>query len=139
MSHNSDGISQNVSGGQVYGGLQAAQGNNNQQTMKIHTIAPFEKQQTQLMKQLEQLIEDDSELPETDKEKALRYLEAAKEEAQAKEPDKQLTAGNLKRVADTIKTASETVGASKSLWENAKPILLQLASWLGVAKSFFGF
>lgn len=144
MSHDSDGISQNVSGSQVYGGIQATQGNNNHQTIKSHTTVASEKQLThlkvvQMLKQLEQLIEGDSELPEADKEKSLRFLGAAKEEAQAKEPDKQLTAGNLKRMAETLKTASKIVGASKSLWENAKPILMQLAGWLGVAKNFFGF
>ena len=144
MTNNPGGISQNVSGGQVYGGMQAAQGNQNQQTQETNVVASSEKQLTQedvirLLAQIEQLVGTSSELPEVAKEKTLKYLGAAKEEAQNPEPDKQLAAGNLKRMAETLKTTSETVASTKSLWENAKPILLKLPGWLGVAKSFFGF
>jgi len=34
-------------------------------------------------------------------------------------------------MADTLKTASETVASGKSLWENIKPLLMQLPVWLG--------
>lgn len=144
MTQNLGGISQSVSGGQVYGGMQAAQGDNNQQTQETNVAASNEKQLTQqeviqMLAQLEELVGGNPELPEADKEKSLRYLGAAKAEAQEPEPDKQLAAGNLKRMTDTLKTASETVASSKSLWENVKPILIQLPGWLGVAKSFFGF
>ncbi|BAZ83631.1 hypothetical protein PN497_20345 [Sphaerospermopsis kisseleviana CS-549] len=44
MTNNPGGISQNVSGGNVYGGMQAAQGDNNQQTMETNVIASGEKQ-----------------------------------------------------------------------------------------------
>lgn len=143
MSDNPGGISQSNTGS-MSGGMQASHGNNNQQIMRTSLAAPDEKQLTQqeviqMLAQIEQLVEDDPELPEVDKEKSLKYLGAAKEEAQANEPDKHLAAGNLKRVTDTLKTASETVASSKSLWENVKPILVQLPGWLGVAKSFFGF
>jgi hypothetical protein len=89
------------------------------------------------MVQLEQLF-GSAELPEATKEKLLRYLGAAREEIQEKEPNKQLAAGNLKRMSETLETTSKTVESAKSLWENTKPVLMQLPSWLGVAKTFFG-
>lgn len=144
MTNNPGGISQNVSGGNVYGGMQAAQGENNLQSMETNVVASGEKQLTKedvirILAQLEQLVGTNPELPEAAKEKSLKYLGAAKEEAQTTEPDKQLAAGNLKRMAETLKTTSETVASTKSLWENVKPVLKELPSWLGVAKSFFGF
>ncbi|MCP6761208.1 MAG: hypothetical protein NHB32_21275 [Fischerella sp. CENA71] len=144
MTNNPGGISQNVSGGNVYGGMQTAQGDKNQQTMETNVVASGEKQLNQedvirMLAQIEQLVGANSELPEAVKEKSLKYLGAAKEEAQAPEPDKQLASGNLKRMAETLKTASESVASTKNLWENVKPILLELPGWLGVAKSFFGF
>jgi hypothetical protein len=62
MTNNPSGISQNVSGGNVYGGMQAAQGNNNQQTS--NTYASEQKQNLasaaaeiqQLLEQLSQSI-----------------------------------------------------------------------------------
>jgi CHAT domain len=140
------GIYQAISGSPISGGgMIAAQGNNNQQKISANFGAsPQEKKLTkeeaiQLLAQIEHLIKTSSELPETTKEKSLRYLGAAQEEAESHEPDKQLAAGNLKRMAESLKTASETVTSAKSLWENVKPILIQLSTWLGVAKSFFGF
>ncbi len=143
MTNNPSGISQNVSGGYVYGGMQAAQGNQNQQTQETNVTAPGEKQLTQedvirMLAQIEQMVEGFPELPEGTKEKSLKYLGAAKEEAQAAEPDKQLAAGNLKRMAETLKTTGETVTATKTLWENVKPVLSELPTWFGVAKHFFG-
>lgn len=144
MNNNHGGISQNVSGGQLYGGMQAGQGDYSTQKMETNVVASGEKQLTQedvirMLAQIEQLVGATPELPEAAKEKLLKYLGAAKEEAQTKEPDKQLAAGSLKRVAETLKTTSETVASTKNLWENVKPILLELPAWLGVAKSFFGF
>lgn len=138
------GISQNMSGGSMYGGMQAVQGNNNLQTMNTNVASAPEKPLTQqkvieLLAQIEQLIEEFPQLPAASKEKSLKYLGAAKEEVQATEPDKQLAAGNLKRMAETLKNASETVGSTKTLWENVKPILIQLPTWLNVAKNCFGF
>ncbi|MBW4499584.1 MAG: CHAT domain-containing protein [Scytonema hyalinum WJT4-NPBG1] len=140
----SGGISQSLNGGQMYGGMQAVQGNRNQQTMRIkNTASANEKQLTQeqviqLLAKIEQLIQSTSQLPEATKEKSLRYLAAAKEEAQSDESDKQLAAGNLKRMTEILKTATETV-ATFTLWESIKLILIQLPPWLGVPKNFFGF
>jgi hypothetical protein len=47
MPHNFGGISQNVSGSQVNGGMQAAIGDNNQQTIEAHKAAPTKKRKCQ--------------------------------------------------------------------------------------------
>ena len=138
------GISQSTSGSTIYGGMQAVQGENNQQTMNTNVTSASEKQLAQsevvaLLAQIEQLIQEFPQMPATIKQKSLRYLLAASEEAQDKEPDKQLAASNLKRMAETLKNTSETVVATKTLWENLKPILVQLSTWLGVAHNFFIF
>ena len=138
------GISQSISGSTMYGGMQAVQGENNQQTMNTNVASASEKQLTQsevvaLLAQMEQLVEEFPQIPATIKQKSLRYLLAASEEAQDKEPDKQLAASNLKRMAEILKNTSETVVATKTLWENLKPILVQLSTWLGVAHNFFIF
>lgn len=143
QSSNYGGISQNISGGSVYGGIQAAQGSGNVQSQKIHSIASSDQgltqdQVIQLFAQLESVLRQ-PELQGEVQTKAIKYLEAAKEEVQAKEPDKQLAAGNLKRMAETIETTSKTMEASKKIWETTKPILEKILPWLGVAKSFFGF
>ena len=143
MSNNPGGISQSVSGGNVYGGMQATQGNNSQQIQDIHSIASSEQGLTQekvieLLTQLETQLRH-QELPEGAQVKAIKYLEAAKAEVQEKEPDKQLAAGNLKRMAETIESSSKTMESGKKIWETTKPILGTLLPWLGVAKTFFGF
>jgi len=139
------GISQSISGGQMYGGMQAVRGDQNQQTMTTSvTAVTNEKKLTQqeviqLLAQIEQLIQSASQLSKATKEKSLKYLGAAVEEAQSNEPDKLLAAGNLKRMAETLKLTSETVTATGCLWKNVKPLLMQLPNWLGVAQNFFGF
>jgi hypothetical protein len=138
------GISQSMSGGTMYGGMQAVQGNKNLQTMNTNVTSATEKPLTQqevieLLAEIEQLIEEYPPLPAASKEKSLKYLGAAKEEAQATEPDKQLAAGNLKRMVETLKNADETGGSTKTLWENVKQILMQLHTWLDVAKNYFSF
>ncbi len=141
---NFGGISQNVSGGNVYGGIKAVQGNNNKVTTTVNVSSSAnEKQLTQqevmeLLAQIERLIHQFPELPEVTKEKSLRLLGTAKDEAEATEPDKKFAADNLKRMADTLKNVSY-VTFQKSIWENIKLILIQLPTWLGVTETFFGF
>ena len=138
------GISQSLSHGQMSGGMQAVQGDYNQQTMRIKkTASPLELHLTQeeaihLLMQIEQMIKECVELPTIAKEKSLRYLAASVEEVQSNDPDKQLASGNLKRMAETLKTISETSASTKSLWDNVKSMLVQLSTWLGIAKNFFG-
>jgi len=141
MTQNPSGISQSVSGGRVYGGMQAAQGNNNQQTMATTVTAPTEKQLNKaevvaLLAQIEKLLQS-AEIPTDTKEEATSYLSAAKKATEKEPPNKEIVKVNLKGMAETLETASKTVASGKTLWENVKPILIQLPGWLGVAKSFF--
>jgi hypothetical protein len=76
---NNGGISQSVSGGTVNGGMQAAIGNNNQQTMTTQA-APAGKQPTkedvvQMLAEIEQMIRS-AELSADTKEEAIIYLGA---------------------------------------------------------------
>lgn len=144
MHSNPGNISQSVSGGAVYGGLQATQGDGSQQTMET-TVAPAtdeklltQSEVIQLLVQIEALI-DQAELPADIKEESALYLGAAKKATEKEEPKKTLAADNLKSMAETLQTASKTVESSKSLLENMKPLLSQLPTWLGVTKGFFGF
>jgi hypothetical protein len=136
-------ISQSISGGNVYGGMQAVQGNNNQQTQDTNTVVFPQKIITQaeviqLLIQIEGIIHA-SELPVDVKEDITLYLRTAKKAAEKEEPKKDVAVVNLKSMAETIETTSKTVESGKKIWENIKPILVQIAPWLGVAKSFFGF
>lgn len=142
MSNNPGGISQSNTG-QMSGGQQAAIGNQNQQTMTTQAATSTEKHLTQpdviqMLVQIERLIQS-ADLPTETKEEATSYLGAAKKATEKAEPKKDVAAVNLKTMAETLQTASKTVESSKSLWENVKPILMQLPGWLGVAKGFFGF
>ncbi len=144
MHNNPGGISQSVSGGNNYGGLQASQGDDNQIAMKTSVASSSEEKQLtqseviQLLAQIEAMIHQ-AELPTDVKEESALYLGAAKKATEKEEPKKALAAENLKSMAETVQTASKTVESSKSLWENMKPLLIQLPAWLGVAQGFFGF
>ncbi|MBE9036429.1 hypothetical protein [aff. Roholtiella sp. LEGE 12411] len=140
MTSNPGGISQSNTG-QMSGGMQAAIGNNNQQNMQAQTV-PAQKALTQedvlkLLGEIQQILQG-STLPEDIKQKASNRLGAVVDEVQQKEPDKQLAAGNLKRMTETLEDASKTLNAGQGLVEKVQPILVQLLSWLNVAKSFFG-
>jgi len=141
MSTDPSGISQSNTG-QMSGGMQAAIGNNNKQSMQTQA-ASIEKELSQedvvsLLAEIHKLLMD-STLPEEVKEKSNRRLGAAIDEVQQKEPDKQLAAGNLKRMAETLEETSKTLDAGKGVWGKVKPILGQLLGWLNVATGFFGF
>lgn len=143
MQNNPGGISQSVSGGTIHGGLQAAQGDNNQQSMTIATQNPDEKELlqadvVQLLATIASMI-DQAELPADIKEELSLYVGAAKKATEKAEPKKVLASENLKSMVETLQTTSTTVESTKTLWENMKPLLIQLPAWLGVAKGFFGF
>jgi hypothetical protein len=86
---------------------------------------------TDLLTQIENLIRA-ANLPNSERTKALKYLDAAKEEVKEEEPKRDLVSGNLERMAKSIKTADETMKAGKNLWDSINPLLLPLASWLGI-------
>ena len=128
MSSNPGGISQSNSGS-MSGGMQAAIGNHNKQTMSNEDSAPnipTQAEVVELLAQIEQLIQS-AELPEAVKEKAKKYVETAKIEAEEKEPDKQLISRNLERVTKNLEEADKTVDASKRIFEKIVP----LVQWSG--------
>ncbi|MBD2457697.1 pentapeptide repeat-containing protein [Nostoc sp. FACHB-87] len=57
MTNNPGGISQNVSGGQVYGGMQAAQGNNNVQTSTTYSSSEQKQNLAEAAAEIQQLLE----------------------------------------------------------------------------------
>ena len=87
-----------------------------------------------LLVQLLQAVQVANALPAAEQQKVKQSLDAVKDEvANEEEPDKAFIAKKLERTAKTLKTASETVEAGKTLWQNAKPILVKVAGWLGAA------
>lgn len=134
----------NVSGGQVYGGLQTAIGSDNQLAQETYITTPIDEklltsaEVVLLLGLIEQLV-GNAELSQATKEEALTYLSAAKKAAGREQPNKELVKVNMKGMAETLETASKTMEVAKNLLENIKPILIQLPSWLGVAKNYFGF
>jgi truncated hemoglobin YjbI len=141
MSTNPGGISQSNTG-HMSGGMQAAIGDENQQSMQTKTTSMGKELSQEdvigLLAEIHKALAD-SMLPKEVKEKITSRLDAAIDEVQQKEPDKQLAAGNLKRMAETLENTSRTLDASKGIWEKVKPILEQLLGWLNVTKGFFGF
>ncbi|PMB47675.1 CHAT domain-containing protein [Fischerella thermalis CCMEE 5201] len=140
---NNGGISQSVSGGTVYGGMQAVIGNHNQQIMTTQA-APTDKQPTkeeviQMLAEIDQMI-NSAELPANIKEEAIMYLGVAKIATLKAQPNKALIATNLGGMAETLLNASQNEGKAKALWDQAKPVLLKITDWLeqAVAGSLLG-
>ncbi len=143
--HFSGGIRQHVSGSQVSSCQIAADGNNNRQIIGTYAAAPAtEKQlnQTDAIAHLAKIGEmiQITELPADTKEEAMTYLGAAKKAMEKEEPNKERVKTNLEGMAETLENASRKLDAGKSLWSNAKPILVKVVGWLGAvaADSFLG-
>lgn len=135
MSKNPGGISQSNSGSMA-GGMQAAIGNHNKQAMSTETASvsniPTQAEVVDLLAQIERIIRD-AELPEVATSKATKYIEAAKVEAGESEPDKQLISKNLERVTKNLEEVDKTVDVSKRIGEKVVPLVIRIASWLGMA------
>jgi hypothetical protein len=137
MSDKSGGISQSAN--QASGVVQQATiGNNNQQTVGTQSANSGTDQElttSEVVALLNQIGEflSVANLPETAKEDAIAYLNAAKKATDKEEPKKETAAINLKEMAETLENATKTVEASKGLWDNVQPILVQIAKWLGIA------
>ncbi len=132
---NNGGISQSVNGGTVHGGMQAAIGNNNQQTMTTQGATskqPTKEEVIQMLAEIEQMISS-AELPVNTKEEAIMYLGAARIATAKAEPNKALIAINLGGVAEILQNASQNEAKGKTLWEKAKPVLLKVTDWLSQA------
>lgn len=118
------------------GGMQAAIGNYNKQAMSTEASTasniPTQAEVVELLAQIEQLIQN-AELPEAAKGKTTKYIEAAQTEAAEKDPDKQLIAKNLERVTKNLEEVDKTVDTSKRILEKIVPLVVKVASWLGIA------
>ncbi|MHC5748116.1 MAG: pentapeptide repeat-containing protein [Nostoc sp.] len=66
MTNNPSGISQSVSGGQVYGGMQAAQGNNNVQTSTTYSSQEEKQTLAEAAAEIQQLLDQLSQSYPTD-------------------------------------------------------------------------
>lgn len=132
------GLKQNVSRAQIYGGMIASQGTNNQQTSTTKFDSSSQNQQltqaeaVQLLNQLEFLIKTTPDLSQFTSDKSIKYLTVALEEAEASDGDKALIKGNLKRMVNLLKTELENITTLDSFWAKFDSILTQLLNWVEV-------
>ncbi|OYE02818.1 hypothetical protein CDG79_21955 [Nostoc sp. 'Peltigera membranacea cyanobiont' 232] len=116
---------------------QAVLGDNNQVTQQNQVGADTGESLTKedvvkLLAQLETLIQG-AELPANTKEEVIEDLSAAKKATDKEEPNKQRALERLGSVAETLEKTSKGVEAGQKVWTIAKPIIVKVATWLGVA------
>ncbi|WP_138505354.1 pentapeptide repeat-containing protein [Nostoc sp. PA-18-2419] len=116
---------------------QAVLGDGNQVTQQNQVGADTGESLTKedvvkLLAQLETLIQG-AELPADTKEEVIEDLSAAKKATDKEEPNKQRALERLGSVADTLDKTSKTVESGQKIWTVAKPIIVKVATWLGVA------
>ncbi|WP_411268020.1 pentapeptide repeat-containing protein [Nostoc sp. PA-18-2419] len=116
---------------------QAVLGDDNQITQQNQVGADTGESLTRedvvkLLAQLETLIKG-AELPTDTKEEVIEDLSAAKKATDKEEPNKQRALDRLTGVAETLEKTSKSVEAGQKIWTTAKPILVKIATWLGVA------
>lgn len=129
-------------------GVTFAQGNNNtqgnnnqvvigdnnqvQQSQGAAAAPPLSKDDVlALLAELDTLIKE-SALPEEAKDDAVNYLKAATK-ATEKDKPKETVKTNLETMTETLSEASKTVEAGKTFWDTARPIMVKIGTWLGVA------
>jgi uncharacterized protein YjbI with pentapeptide repeats len=115
----------------------AVLGDNNQVTQQNQVGADATESLTKedvvkLLAQLETLIKG-AELPADTKEEVIEDLSAAKKATDKEEPNKQRALERLGTVAETLDKTSKGVEAGQKVWTIAKPIIVKVATWLGVA------
>lgn len=116
---------------------QAVLGDGNQVTQQNQVGADTGESLTKedvvkLLAQLETLIQG-AELPADTKEEVIEDLSAAKKATDKEEPNKQRALERLGTVAETLEKTSKGVEAGQKVWTIAKPIIVKVATWLGVA------
>ena len=85
-----------------------------------------------LLAQLETLIQG-AELPADTKEEVIEDLSAAKKATDKEEPNKQRALERLGTVAETLEKTSKGIEGGQKIWTTAKPIIVKVATWLGMA------
>ena len=116
---------------------QAVLGDNNQVTQQNQVGADTGESLTKedvvkLLAQLEALIQG-AELPANTKEEVIEDLSAAKKATDKEEPNKQRALERLVTVAETLDKTSKGIEAGQKIWTTAKPIIVKVATWLGMA------
>jgi len=84
-----------------------------------------------LLAQIEAKISE-SALAEPVKKKALKSLNSTVDEVQEEEPSADVAMTQLKRMTKTLTEAGKATAEGKKVWENVKPIVIQVAGWLKV-------
>ncbi len=84
-----------------------------------------------LLAQIEAKISG-SALAEPVKKKALKNLNSTLDEVQEEEPSADVAMTQLKRMTNTLTEAGKATAEGKKVWENVKPIVIQVAGWLKV-------
>ena len=115
---------------------QAVLGDNNQVTQQNPVGADTGESLTKdeivkLFGDLETLIKG-AELSANTKEEIIEDLSAAKNATDKEEPNKERALERLSSVADTLEKTSKTVESSQKIWTTAKPMIVKIATWLGV-------
>ena len=116
---------------------QGVLGDGNQVTQKNQVSANTGESLTKedvvkLLAELETLIQG-AELPANTKEEVIEDLSAAKKATDKEEPNKQRALERLGSVAETLDKTSKGIEGGQKIWTTAKPIIVKVATWLGVA------
>ena len=80
-----------------------------------------------------ELLFSSSYLADKQKKQALKHIDYAKDAVKEEEPDKNTAAISWQKATKVLKEANETLDVGTGLWQKLKPIVNQLAPWLGIA------
>lgn len=89
-----------------------------------------------LFNQLKDLI-NSAEIPPEKASRSLSYVEIAEEEIKGEEGNKEFAAENLKRLVSTLESTDKTMELSQNILERAKPLLIPIFKYLGLAVGAF--
>ena len=89
-----------------------------------------------LLGQIEAKIRE-SALADPIKNKALKNLNSTLDEVQEEEPSTEVLKVQLKRMTNTLTEAGKATAEGKKVWENVKPMLIQVAGWLKLGVEYF--
>jgi len=116
----------------MFGGMQAAIGDNNQQIAGYQEAPdePTQAEVVELLKQIEQIVQS-AQLPEGVQEKITKYIETAKLEAAEDEPDKELVSRSLERFTKHLEEVDKSLESGQQILKKVFPLLTKMAGWLG--------
>lgn len=139
MSNSSDGITQSNSGS-MSGGMQAAIGNNNTQSMRItHSSQDDNLNKEDILEILTQVSKmlSEAELSASEKSSIVKYISKVSAEIQEEaESDKDVIAAHLKRATENLAKIDQTLESSKSITDKVIPLLGSVWKWAGIVASY---